>query len=294
MGQDGATNTHISTVSPAPRLPHLSLHRDGPVESGAREAEGISGLSGEAGLGVAFSWGSGGREDFSGSWWVYLQWGGSISSMFTTERGRPSQCGIVHSVQTQVSDPPCRVAGTSPKAGSWGWYKPGVTRGRDRGVSRRHQLLISHHARPASQGAPGPLMRPTTPSAAPPTPSPPGLNAPGQAQLRVSGEGPDVSGVAQLGSWNESWAPRSEPSLPATCPSFRCAGFLFREPALSVFSPIATPHPRPAPHCPGALCQEVSSAHSSPAPAHSPLPPPLPLAPLSPPCLLPPSLPPPT
>ena len=173
---------------PDPRPPHLPLCRSGPVESGAREAEGISGLSGEAGLGVAFSRGSGGREDFSGSWWVYLQWGGSISSTFTTECGRPSQCGMAHSVHAQVSDQPYRVAGTSPKAGSWGWYKPGVTRGRDSGVSRRHQPLISRHPRPASRGHQD-LIRPTTPPAAPQTPSPPGLNALGQAQLWVSGAG---------------------------------------------------------------------------------------------------------
>ena len=192
VGHDGATNVHISTVSPDPRLPHLSLRHDGPVESGTREAEDISGFSGEVGLGGAFSWGLGGMEDFSGSWWVYLQWGGSISHTFTTDwPDLPLWNGFQEYPRPQCPCPGVRSALQSCWYISSNW-ELGVGQawghqGKSSGISRHRQLLATLGLR--LRGPLGPLMRPTSPSAAPLTPSPPGLNAPGQAQLRVSGAG---------------------------------------------------------------------------------------------------------
>ena len=83
------------------------------------------GSRGRLDWGVAFSRGSGGREDFSGSWWVYLQWGGSISSTFTTECGRPSQCGMAHSgPRSQIS--PTELLVHLQKLGAGGGTNPGA------------------------------------------------------------------------------------------------------------------------------------------------------------------------
>ena len=192
VGHDGATNVHISTVSPDPRLPHLSLRHDGPVESGTREVEGISGFSGEVGLGGAFSWCLGGREDFSGSWWVYLQWGGSISHTFTTDwPALPLWNGFQEYPRPQCPCPGVRSALQSCWYISSNWELGVGQAWGHQGKRQRHFKAPSAlgHPRPASQGTIGTSHEAHKPLSSTSDSITPGLNAPGQAQLRVSGAG---------------------------------------------------------------------------------------------------------
>lgn len=209
---------------------------------------------------------------------IYLVRGGCVYSGVDLSHvhlwlrcGQPSQGGNgfqEHPLPTVPTrrrrGPPCRAAGTSPKAGSWGWNKPGVTGGKERDCSSKGAQAALDQPPPSATvsasvlGAVRAFRQAHNPApAAPPAPS----AAPGQAQL--SGEWRRGMVFSGWSSFAHLASPGlfglSHPCPPPAPPARPVGNFLFPKPTLSIFFP-------PAPHCPGLW------ARKSPLPSPAPLP----------------------